>query len=330
MSKFIIDHLSSGGIITNYFCTSKCGHCLYNCSPAREKEYLALEKADEILDIVGSLGCRSIHIGGGEPMLRMKKLGEIIKRANNAGIYIEYVETNSSWYKDETSADLVLTQLREKGLNTLLISISPFHNEYIPFSKVRGVIQACSRNNIGVFPWKEFFIDEVSSFEQDSTHDLIKYINRFGDDYLVHLPDRYWIHLGGRALNTFRPILSTQPLNQILTENPGNCIAELTNTSHFHIDLFGNYIPGLCAGIAIDTKDLGHPLLKKKYPLITILSSDGINGLYQMAREKSDFSPSRPEYLNKCDLCSDIRNFLFKKGFNQTELSPEGFYKAME
>jgi len=36
-SKLKIGRLASGGIITNYFCTSTCRHCLYNCSPRWEK-----------------------------------------------------------------------------------------------------------------------------------------------------------------------------------------------------------------------------------------------------------------------------------------------------
>ncbi|MBW2207433.1 MAG: hypothetical protein JRG79_11030 [Deltaproteobacteria bacterium] len=36
----VINGLISGGMITNYFCTSSCGHCLYSCSPKREKDYI--------------------------------------------------------------------------------------------------------------------------------------------------------------------------------------------------------------------------------------------------------------------------------------------------
>ena len=65
MNKFIIKHLRSGGIITNYFCTSSCKHCLYNCSPQWEKRYINPKTAEKNLQTVRSLGCRSVHIGGG-------------------------------------------------------------------------------------------------------------------------------------------------------------------------------------------------------------------------------------------------------------------------
>ena len=57
-------------------------------------------------------------------------------------MHIDYVETNSSWYRDPDTAIELLDRLKRKGLHTLLISMSPFHNEYIPFAKVKGVMVA--------------------------------------------------------------------------------------------------------------------------------------------------------------------------------------------
>lgn len=37
---FSIDRLESGGVITNYTCTSRCAHCLCGCSPGWPKEYM--------------------------------------------------------------------------------------------------------------------------------------------------------------------------------------------------------------------------------------------------------------------------------------------------
>ena len=37
------------------------------------------------------MGCRSVHIGGGEPLLRPDNLAEILGVAQNVGVLIEYV-----------------------------------------------------------------------------------------------------------------------------------------------------------------------------------------------------------------------------------------------
>jgi 2-iminoacetate synthase ThiH len=69
MAGLQINYLNSGGLITNYYCTSECGHCLYRCSPKWKKEYIDKPGAKAILQKILSLGCNSIHIGGGEPLL---------------------------------------------------------------------------------------------------------------------------------------------------------------------------------------------------------------------------------------------------------------------
>ena len=152
---FEINRLLSGGLIANYHCTSRCRHCLYNCGPHRSKEYITADWAEKSFRAMKSLGCESVHIGGGEPMLQPNALGVVLEAASRTGMGIDYVETNSSWYRDPTSAAETLARLKALGLRTLLISISPFHNEHIPFAKVAGVMRACRHAGIRVFPWHE-------------------------------------------------------------------------------------------------------------------------------------------------------------------------------
>ena len=134
--------------------------------------------------------------------------------------------------------------------------------------------------------------------------------------------------MGGRALDTFRPVLKQWSLQQILDEHPGGCARELSDTTHFHVDLFGNYIPGLCSGLAVATQDLGRPLSEKQYPVLTTLLVSGVKGIYELASRAYGFVSKRSGYLNKCDLCMEVRTFLIKNQPGKwTELRPEGFYK---
>ena len=327
MAGFKINRLRSGGLITNYFCTSSCKHCLYKCSPHWEKCYLDPDTAKENLMSIRSLGCRSVHIGGGEPLLKPDKLCTVLDIASEVGVSVEYVETNSSWFRDIESAKALLSQLRRKGLLTLLVSISTFHNEQIPFSRVQGVIEAAGLVGIGIFPWISDFISDLSQFESAKAHSLDEYRQLNGENYLMQILQRYWIHLGGRALETFRPLLGNKTWQQILAENPAGCAVELADTSHFHIDLFGNYIPGLCSGLAVFRDDLGIPLSKERYPILLDLFNNGIHGLFEFAADSFDFSPQRENYINKCDLCTEIRTHLVIIDYNKSnELKPREFY----
>jgi uncharacterized Fe-S cluster-containing radical SAM superfamily protein len=172
---FKINRLNSGGLITNYFCTSKCGHCLYNCSPGRGKDYIDRQFTVKVMQKIKSMGCHAIHIGGGEPMLNVPKLIEVAGAARETGMAIEYVETNSSWYTTDEKAMKILKDLLTNGISCLLVSISPFHNEHIPFYKVKGVLNACRRTGMQVFPWVMDFYSNIDAFDDRVTHGLEGY-----------------------------------------------------------------------------------------------------------------------------------------------------------
>lgn len=330
LSRMKIGRLASGGIITNYFCTSACRHCLYNCGPHWEKRYISVEIAEQNLRAVKSLGCSAVHIGGGEPLLRPEELGAVLDAARRWGVSIDYVETNSSWFKDPESAEALLSGLRSKGLHTLLVSISPFHIENIPFARTLGVMDAARRAGVGIFPWVAEFIADLSALDGSRPHALSEFEEQYGHGYLRRILDRYWIHMGGRALDTFRPLLRTKTLEHILRENTAGCSRELTDTSHFHLDLFGGYVPGLCSGLSIARDDLGMGLSPYKYPMLNLLGAKGISGFFDFAVLEYGFRPQQAGYINKCDLCTEIRFFLVEAGYDRSkEFGPEEFYSRL-
>ena len=319
-----IAELFSGGIIATYRCSSRCRHCLYASSPLRENRYIDARTANAAFATIRRLGCSSVHVGGGEPFLDVEGLKSLLRAAAAAGVSIEYVETNSSWFKGEASAVALLSELKQLGVRSLLVSISPFHNEYVPFDRVRGVFSACRRAGVAVVPWVEGFVPDLSALDGKTIHALEEYLGRFGPHYVRSLPSRYWISWGGRAVDTFRGLLPAVTLRS-LVERTGGC-AELADTSHFHIDLDGNYVPGLCSGLAIAAADLGRPLNAEAYPLISILHARGAAGLLEYARGMFGFTP-QAEYMNKCHLCLDIRRYLVAQGNPASpELAPAEFY----
>ena len=327
MSRFAIKHLVSGGVIANYNCASRCGHCLYNCGPHRSRDFLDAVVAEKIFRAILRQGCRSVHIGGGEPLLQPRKLGAVLEAARTAGMGIDYVETSSAWFADSEKALSSLQALKQAGLRTLLVSISPFHNAAIPYDRVMGVIEASRRCGIQVFPWVNAFVRDLSRMDTSRPHGMDEFEEAFGAGYLKRVPDRYWIHLGGRALQTFRAVYPQHPLEHILDNSPSDCSRALGDTSHFHIDLYGNYIPGLCSGLAVAMEDLGGPLTDGDYPLLHCLVTEGIRGLYQLAVRDYGFVPHHSAYLNHCDVCNEIRGDLIRSHVGRfRELAPEGHY----
>jgi hypothetical protein len=317
-----ISNLLSGGLITNYYCSSKCKHCLYNCSQTWKPNYISAESARNIFTALNELNCNMVHIGGGEPFLNQSKLLDVVKEAKKQNIAIEYIETNSSWFDKKNSIDF-LEKLKDNGVNKILISISPFHNEYIPFIKVKSLIDACKNTDIEIFPWVYDFFEDINSFDETKTHSLDEYINKYGSDYLEKIPSRYWIAMRSRAALTFSNVYPLKKYDEIMEENSG-CY-ELLDTSHYHVDLDENYIPGLCSGLAINYKDLNKELDTKKYPIITKLFDKGIKALSEFVINGYDFKPEE-KYLNKCHLCYELRKHLVSNGYKSNDLKPLEHY----
>lgn len=318
-----IGKLQSGGLITNYYCSAKCAHCQYASSPSWTKDFLTAATAEKIAATLRIKGLRSIHIGGGEPLLNFDGMVKVLEVLNKNKISVEYIETNSSWHKDHDSSVKKLKQLQKLGIDCLMLSISPYHNEYIPLSKVKGLINACNDAGTAIFPWMETFWSEVNSFDENTSHSLHEYAELFGDDYLKNLHNRYYLNLKGRALYSFKHYYDFNPLSVILKDKT-SC-TNLLNTGHFHVDLYGNYLPSSCMGISIDMDDLSSALSIEKYPVINGLIDNGISSLYDFALTMS-FKPD-DEYYNKCHLCFDIRRYLVNvDGFYSRELEPMEFY----
>ena len=320
-----IDRLVTGGIITNYKCSSKCRHCSYSSSPKWPDDYMTPSMADEIFTILKGLGCYSVHIGGGEPLLKPDKILGILEAAQRSDIDIEYIETNASWHRDEASTLAVLKELKNRGVHTLLISIDPYHNEYIPFWKVKALISACSRAKMNVFPWLMDFWEDIDAMDEYSPHSLDEYARLFGRDYLMSLPERYGLNLKGRAFKTYNPVMKMQPLERILEESQPCRL--LSGIYHFHVDLYGNFIPQPCPGFSIPLRELAAGADPDRYRIFSIMHSVGIEGFTELAGKEYGYIP-KAEYSGKCHLCYDIRNYLvLELGLDLPDLKPDGHYR---
>jgi hypothetical protein len=282
--------------------------------------------AEQTLEVARRHGCRAMHIGGGEPFLDMDGLCGVLDAAVGIGVGIEYVETNGSWFSGLRSATEKLARLREHGLSTLMVSIDPFHNAVVPLEKIRGVMAACRATGMQVFPWRSEFLPELGAFAPDRPHGLEEYVERHGTGYPRSVFERYGVSIGGRAALTARGLFPRRPVEVIL-RRPSPC-ARLAATSHFHLDLHGNYIPTLCTGLTVRRDDVGGVL--EDYPLLQGLYAEGVGALVRLATASHGFEPDPAGYVDACDLCLAARmHLVLKAGWTSHELGPRGFYEQL-
>ena len=318
--------MSSGGIITNYHCSASCRHCLYRSGPSRDKSYMTEETLRRLLRKGAELGCRSYHIGGGEPLLNRQGLYRTLEIMAEEEVTVDYLETNASWYKDQESAEKVIDELAARGCTTVMISVCPFHNEFIPLAKMEGVIEACQKRDMPFFIWQEQYYRHLAALDRNRTHSFEEMSHTWGKNYLLNTGKRFGLRMNGRALESYRPFMPHFRAQEIIGDNPGPC-TETEETDHFHFDLYGNFIPPGCVGLQVRCSDLGGELPTEFYPHYTLLRDGGIRAYYEFALTRG-YTDEEMGYVSKCDLCGRINRFILENSPSPSfrDLGPAEYY----
>jgi len=332
-SNYKVKSLHPGaGIIVTYKCPAKCLHCCYSSSPNRSGAYMSKETADRIFTLLKNMGCYSVHIGGGEPFINFDGLLEVCKSAHEHRVSIDYIETNASWYTDGGASDK-LKKLISAGVDCLLISVDPFHNEFVPYAKIKNLLKCCRENGMGTFLWQSRFERIVRQTDENKTHSLSEYENIFGRDFIKSVSESYGLGYNGRALRILEKITKDkQPCEYFLKDNQNQCKDRITSLHHFHVDIDGNLIPPSCNGFRANIFDLcGGGLDREKYIYFTSVINGGLELLFREA-EALGFVPDEEGYASKCALCFDIKKYICgniaaKTGTGPVDIGPAGFFE---
>ncbi|MFC2091995.1 radical SAM protein [Elusimicrobiota bacterium] len=332
------DPASSAGIITNYRCTNRCIHCLYASSP-EVQEIVEFKNIAKLLNqIKKNIPHCTIHIGGGEPFLNINILKETIGRINELGLLLEYVETNGVLISDDASQSM-LQKLKSYGLNCILLSITPFHNEFLSLKKTEkafsNIVEILGNN--GIFPWHEDYYLFMKRLDPHLNIPFKKYIEIFSSTEISYLLNNIiYLHPAGRSAFLFARHIGKYPARRFFSKN---CISECASGIHAHIDYNGNYLTGFCSGIRIG-RQAGYDLdllynkgiNYKEYPILDMVINRNIQTLYEYAKNRGfETDIDKEIYSSPCHFCLHIRTFLY---FNSTieynELAPDFFYSEMK
>lgn len=321
IAMYSTGRLAHCGIMANYRCTAACRHCLYACSPDRSGGYITEETAKRICAVLNRGGCRSVHIGGGEPFMDFEGLLTLVLTVRRAGIKIDYIETNAFWAKDVTAAADKLRRLASAGADTVLISVDPFHAEYVPLERAANLERACIQTRFGYFIWKQQYLNTLAGLDPKSAAPRKTLESHISKDYIYEAALSYGLNFGGRALNIEEEYRGKKPVEALLDGEPCRC---LLSTGHFHADMYGRFIPPGCTGFAIPLEEAYGGIEPGRYPAFEALYTGGLEALYALALENG-FSPAGG-YTSGCALCFYLREHLSGLGgFN--ELDAE-FYTA--
>jgi len=280
---------------------------------------------DEVFGAISELGpdCE-VHIGGGEPLLNPDCLVAAVNSAIKHRINISYVETNGFWGRNPGKFVPILKSLYKAGLRSFLISVSPFHAEFITPETTGAAIKHVRE----VFGYGGAFVWVPEFLEMLGRHDATKPLkfSELSPEMLRYIPDTYYLVPGGRVGFNDPPLYVLRPAREFFMTD---CVRELMGTAHFHIDLYENYMPGgLCAGIApCSFRELAEGVSLDSRPVLKALLNGGIKSLFDYATAFG-FVENEKGYAGKCHLCVELRKFINEKS-PCPELAPAEFYSFL-
>ncbi len=133
-------------------CTSKCKHC--SAADKLKPPRLHIDKtaaAHAVAACAEKYDIKSVMTFGGEPLLYPEVVCAIHSAARDAGIKSRSIITNGYFSKDRTVVQKVVGELRDSGVNSILLSVDVFHAEHIPPEDVYPFAEAVKNAGFGNF-----------------------------------------------------------------------------------------------------------------------------------------------------------------------------------
>lgn len=331
MEKLKIPPFTSGGVILSYKCSSSCRHCIYASAP-KWKDWMSEPDLADYLDQIRTFAPNQhgIHLAGGEPFLNFDLTLRAVELCIEHGIPLHYVETNAGWCENDELTVYQMSALRDSGLPAILISVSPFHNEFIPFERTNRAIEIAREiyGHYNVLVYTGYFYQQLQDYNPLQTVPFNRYLNTIGNAAAAQsFIEHYGLLPSGRAATRLNFLFQKQPADAFFNNN---CFAEFTNPEHIHIDPYGNYIASFCSGISLgNAHHLGaifEGIDLETKPILEILATSGMQGLLKLAQDQFDFHIAEEGYIAKCHLCQDIRAHIVQRTDQFDELSPVEFY----
>lgn len=219
-----------------YACNLQCVHCL-SSSGTRDPSELTTEQAKAVLDELRDLQVFYINIGGGEPMVR-RDFFELLDHAQHCNIGVKF-STNGAFITSENARRLA-------AMNYLDIQISLDGADRETNDRIRGAgsyeIAIRAMDNLRDANFGRFKISVVMTRENVAQLDDFKAL---ADSYGAQLRITR-MRPAGRGAQTWKDLHPTANQQRTIYDwliRHGEDV--LTGDSFFHLNAFGDALPGL-------------------------------------------------------------------------------------
>jgi len=135
------------GLIVTYKCQVACPHCIIEAGPHRKEEMMLHDALEWIKQIAKYRNgyIKVLSLTGGEPFYDIEKLKKLVIFGKENGLIVSVV-TNAFWAYTPKEAVKILQEL--SAIKMLAISADVYHQEAIPFKRVKNAILAAKECGI--------------------------------------------------------------------------------------------------------------------------------------------------------------------------------------
>jgi len=289
-------------------CSSRCAHCQGAHSPESEGAIEIEDGLNYLEETTSITELGSFMIFGGESMLYPERTITLFQRAGKLGIPEIELITNGFWGRDREKAETLALRLKEAGVTDVLISVDAFHLPYIPLDGPRNAAEASLLAGINKVRWNVAVLESIDA-ENEYDVQTRQIVESLEPLKLEINFNRIWPQ--GRARENLKDFFPRQSLE-------GNCPhKEDTLITPDCISLDPNGWASICWNLAIgNAKEdpLSELLIDydwKEHPIIKTLVEKGPTGLLDLP-ESEGFHFQAEKYIDKCNLCCDLRKFARK------------------
>lgn len=308
--------ISELDLIMTLNCNSRCMHC-YFCTEekATKPKVMTISDAKKYLSPLKKDFPKRIEIFGGEPFLYFKELEGIIKaiRSFNSKTKI-YIITNGFWGGSYEQVNHILSVLDSLKVKEIILSVDHFHQKHINLTYIKNIIKASKRHNTRISTNSALLPKGFQSEFNDSTRRILKELKQYRDESSISYHYRFMFI--GRAINLIsKKKLPKKLNNQVCTEECGNSFLNPKGAT-----IYPNGDVALCFYYKIGNanekpiNEILHDFDINNFKVLKILALEGTDSLLKFAKSKGY---QEKNYIDKCHLCYDVRNFLKKLYPNQ-------------
>ncbi len=310
-------------LLLTYKCPSRCRHCAYFSG----LEGFGLMSAQEVKGYLKQLSnqpLESLWIYGGEPFLYVGVLIEVVKIARRKRIPKIGVLTNAYWATKPSISLKKLTQLKQAGLNALIISTDGFHSAavspHLAMNAARAALKAGFENiSISV----AFILPRKSSNPfNDRSEEIWTQFSQIPGLCLEENP----VSIIGRAAEELVDHCRLQQVQPCqICRPPGYIGGSFDQPLGLEIDPHGWIM--ICPGFSIgNAQEKSLSAIMAQYEaansLWHVFRQQGLAGLIKLAEEKGYVRNEL--YASACHLCYQVRKFL--RPHYPEQLAPNSCY----